>query len=211
MNHLVGKRACLFARVSSFKQSAQRQELELTKFCAEKKISITKKILTTVSGRTKGKRLDVLELISSAKKKEFDLVVVSEISRLGRTPRDLRKTIDTLHDLRILIYFKNLNVLSLDEYGNESLVTNLIIAIYSEFAGEEVRLLSERVKSGLEKTKAQGKQLGRPTNSQESDEKQMKKYSKLIQDLKNGLSLNKCMKIHGVSKNTVIKVKRLIV
>jgi DNA invertase Pin-like site-specific DNA recombinase len=113
--------------------------------------------------------------------------------------------------LRIPIYFKNLNVLSLDEYGNESLVTNLIIAIYAEFAGEEVRLLSERVKSGLEKAKAQGKQLGRPSNSQESDEKLKRKYSKLIQDLKNGLSLNKCMKIHGVSKNTVIKVKRIIV
>lgn len=210
MNHLEGKRACVFARVSTIHQSAKRQELELTKFCADKKISITKKILTTVSGRTKGKRLDILELISSATKKEFDLVVVSEISRLGRTPRDLRKTIDTLHDLKIPIYFKNLNVFSLDERGQESLVTNLIIAIYAEFAGEEVKLLSERVKSGLEKAKAQGKKLGRPTNSQESDEKLMKKYSKLIQDLKNGLSLNKCMKVHGVSKNTVIKIKRLM-
>lgn len=65
-----------------------------------------------------------------------------------------------------------------------------------------MKQLSERMKSGLEKAKAQGKQLGRPTNSEESDEKLMKKYSKLIQDLKNGLSLNKCMKIHGVSNHS---------
>jgi DNA invertase Pin-like site-specific DNA recombinase len=37
----------------------------------------------------------------------------------------------------------------MDDRGNESFVTNIIIAIYSELAQEEKRILSERIKSGM--------------------------------------------------------------
>ena len=97
---------------------------------------------------------------------------------------------------------------SLDDKGNESFVTNIIISIYSELAQEEKRILSERIKSGLVNARHKGKQIGRPEGKQE-DEVLLKKYFRLAADLRKGLSLSQCQKLHDVSRNTAIKVKRL--
>ena len=84
-----------------------------------------------------------------------------------------------------------------------------IISIYSELAQEEKRILSERIKSGLVNARHKGKQIGRPEGKQE-DEVLLKKYSRLAADLRKGLSLSQCQKLHDVSRNTAIKVKRIL-
>ncbi len=106
--------------------------------------------------------------------------------------------------------FKNLGGLeSIDENGNESFVTNIIIAIYSELAQEEKRILSERVKSGINEAKRKGKLIGRPKGTVPVETVRIK-YKKLILDLKNGHSLSQCAKLHGLSRNTIVKVKKII-
>src|SRR5271156_5881178 len=100
---------------------------------------------------------------------------------------------------KIAVLFRNLGGLeSLDDRGNESFVTNIIIAIYSELAQEEKRILSERIKSGLVNARHKGKQIGRPEGKQE-DDVILKKYTRLATDLRKGLSLSKCQKLHAVS------------
>ena len=205
------KRACLFIRVSTDKQDYQRQILELNVFCRQKNLEVAETIATKITGtKTFQDREDLQLLFKSAASKKFDKVVVSEISRIGRNAKDIRNTIDYLHSKKIAIVFRNLGGLeSLDDHGNESFVTNIIIAIYSELAQEEKRILSERIKSGLFNAKHKGKQIGRPEGKQE-DEVLLKKYSRLAADLKKGLSLSQCQKLHDVSRNTAIKVKRLL-
>ena len=204
-------RACLFIRVSTDKQDYQRQILELNVFCRQKNLEVAETIATKITGtKTFQDREDLQLLFKSAASKKFDKVVVSEISRIGRNAKDIRNTIDYLHSKKIAIVFRNLGGLeSLDDHGNESFVTNIIIAIYSELAQEEKRILSERIKSGLVNAKHKGKQIGRPEGKQE-DEVLLKKYSRLAADLKKGLSLSQCQKLHDVSRNTAIKVKRLL-
>ena len=204
------KRACLFIRVSTDKQDYQRQILELNVFCRQKNLEVAETIATKITGtKTFQDREDLQLLFKSASSKKFDKVVVSEISRIGRNAKDIRNTIDYLHSKKIAIVFRNLGGLeSLDDHGNESFVTNIIIAIYSELAQEEKRILSERIKSGLVNAKHKGKQIGRPEGKQE-DEVLLKKYSRLAADLRKGLSLSQCQKLHDVSRNTAIKVKRL--
>ena len=204
-------RACLFIRVSTDKQDYQRQILELNVFCRQKNLEVAETIATKITGtKTFQDREDLQLLFKSASSKKFDKVVVSEISRIGRNAKDIRNTIDYLHSKKIAIVFRNLGGLeSLDDHGNESFVTNIIIAIYSELAQEEKRILSERIKSGLVNAKHKGKQIGRPEGKQE-DEVLLKKYSRLAADLKKGLSLSQCQKLHDVSRNTAIKVKRLL-
>ena len=203
-------RACLFIRVSTDKQDYQRQILELNVFCRQKNLEVAETIATKITGtKTFQDREDLQLLFKSASSKKFDKVVVSEISRIGRNAKDIRNTIDYLHSKKIAIVFRNLGGLeSLDDHGNESFVTNIIIAIYSELAQEEKRILSERIKSGLVNAKHKGKQIGRPEGKQE-DEVLLKKYSRLAADLRKGLSLSQCQKLHDVSRNTAIKVKRL--
>ncbi|MGP8216899.1 MAG: recombinase family protein [Bacteroidia bacterium] len=204
-------RVCLFIRVSTQQQDYDRQILELTQYCESKNYTITKTIATKISGVKKNEeRPDVQELFQAAKAQQFDKVIVSEISRIGRNAREIRNTINYLHDKGINIVFRNLGVESLDENGNESFVTNIIIAIYSELAQEEKRILSERIKSGLISAKKNGKHIGRPNDTKEDVKQVLKKYPKLVADLRSGLSIRKAERLHEVSRGTVIKVKRLI-
>lgn len=212
MNQSAKNRVCLFIRVSTDKQDLSRQLNELDGYCQQQGYTITETISTQISGtKTEKNRPDILKLFDAAKKKLFDAVLVTEISRLGRNAKDIRNTIDVLHKLKIPIIFKNLGGLqSLDDNGDESFVTNIIISIYSELAQEERRMLSERVKSGLDNARKKGKIIGRAKGTVKSKENLLKQYSKLATDLKNGFSLNQCMKLHNVSKNTVIKVKKAV-
>lgn len=202
---------CLFMRVSTNKQDYERQLYELMDYCKLQNYEVTKVIASKVSGRKiKGDRADLDLLFNTASTKQFQKVIVLEISRLGRSAKDIRNTITFLHDHKIPVVFKNLGGLeSLDANGNETFVTNIIIAIYSELSQEEHKRIRENIISGLKNAKAKGKILGRP-EGKIPDKEYLKKYSKLVTDLKAGLSLNKCVQIHQVTKNTVIKIKRLI-
>jgi DNA invertase Pin-like site-specific DNA recombinase len=201
---------CLFVRVSTQKQEFDRQIQELTDYSLKNGYSISKTIATKISGNSNSSERDDLSvLLDSASKGEFKKVIVTELSRLGRKAKDIRSMIDKLHSMGISIVFKNLSGIESLVDGKESFVTNIIIAIYTELAQEERRILVERINSGLAEAKRKGKILGRKKGSSENQTDFLKKYSSLIRDLKNGLSLNKCMKVHEVSKNTVIKVKKL--
>jgi DNA invertase Pin-like site-specific DNA recombinase len=204
-------KVCLLVRVSTEKQDNFRQISELSDFCKERHYQIVKTISSTVSGSRSGAdRPDLVELFEAAHRKEFSKVLVTEISRLGRKAKDIRHTIDKLHENKISIVFKNFGGLeSLDDQGNETFVTNIIISIYAELAQEERRILVERTKSGIQAARKKGVVFGRPKGKQKRTEI-LKRYSKLAGHLKQGRSLQECMKLHGVSKNTVIKVKRLM-
>ena len=204
-------KACLFIRVSTAQQDYDRQISDLTSYCEQKHYIISKVIATKITGtKTLADRQDLQDLLAAASRQEFQKVIVTEISRIGRNARDIRNTIDQLHKKKIAVVFKNLGGLeSIDENSNESFVTNIIIAIYSELAQEEKRILSERIRSGLTEARRKGKTMGRPPGKENIQEIN-KKYGKLITDLRKGTSLTDCSKLHGLSRNTVIQIKKLI-
>jgi len=182
----------IFGRCSKQSQDYSRQLHELDEFASQLRYKVVDTIASKITGKkTYTNRPDLQELFGVVKTKKIDKVLILEISRLGRKAKDIRNTVDYLHQNNVSIVFKNLGGLeSLDKDGNESFVVNIIISIYAELAQEELRF--------------------RPIGSNKSCQEFLKKYSKLANDLKNGLSLNKCMKIHNVSKNTVIKVKKCL-
>jgi len=212
MNQVNQNSVCLFVRVSTDKQNQDRQITDLNNYCSSRGYTIVKTISSTISGtKTITDRPDLKELFQAAKGKSFHKVIVTELSRLGRNSKDIRNTIDYLHKLKIPVVFQNLGGMeSLDENGEETFVTNIIISIYGELAQEERRILSERVKSGMNQAKSNGKIIGRKKGSTKTKNDLLSSYPKLVADLKNGLSLNQCVKLHSVSKNTVIKLKKLL-
>src|ERR1035437_7293796 len=157
----------------------------------QRNYEVTLIISTTISGgKEAAKRHDLKELFAAADKKPFTKVLVTEISRLGRKSKDIRATMDYLHLRNIAIMLKNLGGLeSLDQLGNETFVTNIIISIYAELAQEDRRILVERTKSGLQKAIKKGKTLGRKIGSGMNGKEILKKYSKLAAHIKEGLSL----------------------
>ena len=200
----------MFIRVSTNQQDYTRQIFELNTYCENQGYVVVKTIASKITGsKIQKDRPDLIELLSCAKKKQFDKVLVTEISRIGRNAKDIRNTIDQLHSHKIGVIFKSLGVESLNEEHKESFVTNIIISIYAELAQEEKRILVDRIKSGLVAAKAKGKQLGRP-EGKEDKLVVLRKYPRLVKDLRNGLSLRKAMLVHGLSKGTIIKVKNII-
>ncbi len=202
---------CILARVSTSHQNPDHQVATLEKFCLQRGYHIAHIISSTISGnKTNQKREDLTELLIEAGKGKFQKVVVSEVSRLGRRAKEIRKVLDELHQLKISIVFQQLGVESLDADYKPTLISNLVIAIYSELAQHERELLSERIKSGLSHARAQGKKIGREKGSVESPSQIITKYKPVVRALKQGLSLRQVQKTCSVSRTTVCKVKRAI-
>lgn len=209
MNHVKPK-VGFFLRVSKKSQDYYRQELELKNYCREKNWKHIFTVANKVSGmKSKSERTEVSELFTQINRGNINKVVVTEISRLGRIPKEIRHIIEYLHERKVSIVFKNLGGLeSLDDNGNETVVGNIIIAIHSELAADERKNLVQRIKSGLDAARKNGKRIGRPEGSKMDTKALLKKYPRLSVDLKAGISIRNCMKIHTLSKGTVLAVKK---
>lgn len=204
------EKVCLLLRVSTHKQEVARQRTELMAYCEQRGLDIVHTIASVVSGRKRShEREDIQELLELARQKKFSKVVVTEISRIGRCARDIQNIIDKLHSYGVSVVFKNLGGIESLEDGKTSFVVNVIIAIYAEAAEEDLRLLSDRIRSGLQHAVASGKKLGRPRGGV-STEEILKRYPKLVKDVQAGESLTRCQKLHSVSRTTVVKVKKLL-
>lgn len=200
----------LFCRVSSDSQSYAYQLDELQQYCDAHNYEIVETIANNISGRTGNKRPDLDHLFSLAKKGGFRKVIVTSVERLGRDARMIRRTIDSLHERKISVVFKNQNFESLDANGDETFVTNILISVYAEVSMEDNKQRSAKIRSGLAHAVKKGKVIGRPVGWKKDNDALLKEHAKLVRDLKQGLSLNQCVKLHGVAKNTVIKVKKAI-
>lgn len=146
--------------------------------------------------------------MTSARAKEFDTVCTAEISRLGRSPFEVQKLIEELSILKVNIHIETSNLQTLDTEGKRSPMTDLIIGVLAQFARMERESIVQRVRSGLQRAKAQGKIIGRPTGSTEENRELLLKYKPVVQDIKSNISIRKIAKIHGISQNTILKVKR---
>jgi DNA invertase Pin-like site-specific DNA recombinase len=205
------KKVCILARVSRSHQNPEHQLNTLRQYCERNSLEVVHEISSTVKGSTSNqKREDIKELLLEAKKKPFEKVIVSELSRLGRKPAEVRKTLDELHGLGISLVFTQLGVESLDADGKPTFISSLIIAIHSELAQHETQQLGERIKSGLQLARKQGKKIGRQKGSTESADDFLQKHRKVVKAIEQGLSLRQIQKLHGTSRTTISKIKQAL-
>jgi putative DNA-invertase from lambdoid prophage Rac len=149
----------IYIRISTDKQEAENQLLQLKNFCEKSNYEIYKTYLDIISG-SKDKRPQWDLLFEHARKKYFDLVLFWDLSRFSRS--------GTLFTLQKLQELENLGInwKSYQEHYLDSLgpFKDVVIAIFSSLAKIEREKISERTKAGLERAKANGKTLGRPCN-----------------------------------------------
>jgi DNA invertase Pin-like site-specific DNA recombinase len=206
---MMKKRACILARVSTHHQDPKHQVNALRNYCKANDLQIVKEIKSTVTGNTTNNRRDDLsEVLALAKDASIDKVVVTELSRIGRKPREVQKVLDALTSCQVSVVFTQLGIESLDENGATTLSGNLVIAIHSEIAQYERQQLSERIKSGIEYARSQGKQIGRKAGVTEDVEDFLHKHRKVVKALEQGLSLRQIQKVYGTSLTTTCKIKR---
>lgn len=147
-----------YIRVSKDDQDLQKQRHLLLEYSQQHKILINDFIAVEISSRrTQGERR-ITELID--KLHNGDLLLVAELSRLGR---NMLETLNIIHELT----HKGVKIIFIrqPELSTTGPQTPLLLAIYSYFAETEREFISIRTKQGLAAAKAQGKQLGRPKGS----------------------------------------------
>ena len=203
-------RASIFARISTSdgRQTNERQLADLRSLCGQNNWAVIEEIAEEISGaKSQESREGLTRLIRLAKSGKIDKVVISEISRLGRKVSDGIKVIEELNEAGVSIYIQNIGMETLLSDGRPNYMFKPILLTLMGFAEMERELLRDRVRSGLENARRQGKTLGRPTGSTKTDKDLLKQYPSIVRDLKSGLSIRKAAKLNDVSPTTVQKVK----
>lgn len=201
----------IFGRTSTMEQDYQRQIVDMQKVADKNGYEVVSVITEKISGaKSNDERIGIQKLLEEAKLGMFDKVLVTEVSRLGRSTLETLKLVEELHGYGISIYLHDLKTETLDESGEMNMQTEIMLHMLSLFAKNERRTTIERIKSGMAQAKANGVHCGRYKGTTESRTEFLKKYQKVVEALKRGLSIRECVKVYDVSLGTVAKVRKYI-
>lgn len=151
-----------YCRVSTSKQDVDNQELEITRYARKHKIKVDDCISTEISSSKDKKARRIDELMKRLE--TGDTLIVSELSRLGRSVGQVATMVDELINNKIKFIAIKEDI-KLNGNGKKDMQTTVMVSMFSLLAEIEKQLISERTKSGLEAARAKGKLLGRPKGS----------------------------------------------
>jgi DNA invertase Pin-like site-specific DNA recombinase len=152
-------KVAIYARVSTAKdQSCERQILELRQVAENHNWSVVDEYIDEGISGTKKSRPELDRMLKDALLRKFDVVATLELSRLGRSVKNMCEIADLLKQKSINLFVKNQNI------DTSTIVGELFFNIINSISQYERDLTAERIKSGLENAKRKGVKLGRKTN-----------------------------------------------
>lgn len=203
--------AVIYARVSSVgeRQSTERQVIDLKEYANRNKLIISKVFEEHVSGAKQNiERPILMDCLEYTKANKIDMLLVSELSRLGRNTFEVLSTVKDLIDNRINVYFQKEQMTLLDNNGKPSLFTPILIATLSTCAEMERENIQYRLNSGRRIYIEKGGKLGRKKGSIKTKEQKEEQYKDVLLYLKKGYSIKVTAKLSGVSESTVQRLKK---
>lgn len=208
------KTAVIYARVSSSgamadRQSTERQVTSLTAYASANGYEIVEVFSEHISGATKNAEREQLNsALGFAKENSVDVVLVSELSRLGRQIWEVLEIVKHCIDSGIDVYFHKENLHLFDADGKVSGIAAIYISCLGFCAEMERSNIYYRLSQGRQLAMAKGVKMGRKPGSVKSREKKEHEYAGLIRLLRRGQSLRNAAKLCGVSLSTAMRVKR---
>ena len=195
----LGQRVALYCRVSTADQSCARQERDLIAFATRADYEVVGTFKETGSGM-KLERLERRKVMALAQARHIDAVLVTELSRWGRSTTDLLATLKELETRRVSLIA--LNGMTFDLATPHGRMIATVLAGIAEF---ERDLSQERIRSGIAAAKARGKRLGRQPGQRPKSDRLAPKVLALIEQ---GRSYRLVGRDLGISKNTVADIVR---
>lgn len=186
-----------YVRVSTQKQDCASQKLAIKNYCRYHRIHNLIFVSENISGTKDPSKRKLGELINTVQ--SGDLIVITELSRLGRS---LMMILDTLQYL----LNKGVKVIAIKEgYELGDNVQSKVLAFAFGLSAEiERTLISERTKAGLMRAKAEGKQIGR-RKGQIPRLKLDGRENEIIRLRKQNVSKSRCAILLNVSRITLLK------
>jgi DNA invertase Pin-like site-specific DNA recombinase len=152
------RKIAIYARVSTDEQTVDNQLRDLREVAARNGWEIVHeyidKGISGAKGRDKRPQFD--KLIKDAISRRFDLIACWSVDRLGRSLRDLVDFLAEIHAKKVGLYLHQQGI-DTSTPGGKALFQ--MAGVFAEF---ERSMIVERTKAGLQRARAQGKQLGRP-------------------------------------------------
>lgn len=148
-----------YLRVSTDKQDLENQKVEIEKYTEKNGLTVDRWIQVEMSSRKSFDKRQIDELLSTLKK--GDTLIVSELSRLSRSIREIHNILHILMEKKIFLHIIKQNIITTPDGGND-ISTKILLTVLSMVSEMERDLISQRTKNGLERVKRSGKKLGNP-------------------------------------------------
>lgn len=185
-----------YIRISTDKQTTENQRFEIKNFSGTKQLVIEEWIEETISST---KKLEIRKfggLLNRMQK--GDVLIVSELSRLGRNLMQIMKILHDCMEKDVMVYTVKENY----ELGNN--INSKVLAFAFGLSAEiERNLISQRTKEALARRKAEGQILGRPKGSRSQVRKLTGKEDEIRRLLDKKISYSAIGRILGVHRLTV--------
>jgi DNA invertase Pin-like site-specific DNA recombinase len=194
------KRAVLYLRVSTLDQTTANQERELRQVAERAGWQIVRvykdRGISGAKGKDKRPEFDALH--KAAARREFDVVMAWSVDRLGRSLQDLVGFLSEIHAAGVDLFLHQQGIDTTSPGGKAMFQ---MLGVFAEF---ERSIIQERVRAGLRRAKAEGKQLGRPRIAPELE-------ARILAALKapgRTEGVRKIAKRFGVDPGTVQRISR---
>lgn len=205
------EKSVIYTRVSSNsdRQSTQRQIEDLTRFAKQNDYTISNVYEEHISGATKNeKRTILMECLNFCIANKVDYLLLSELSRLGRSTLQVLKSLEMLHEGGVSVYIQNLGLHTLQSNGEVNPIASIMVTVLAEMANIERSNIVYRLNSGRESYIAKGGKLGRKNGSTKTTNEKKEEYKEVIALLKRKYSIRNVAKITKVSISTVQRIKK---
>ena len=192
-----------YIRVSSDKQTVENQRFEISNFCEKNSLTIDVWVEETISGMTRVENRKLGKLLKKMKK--GDVLICSELSRLGRNLLMIMGVLNECMNRDIQVWTIK------DNYRLGSDINSKVLAFAFGLSAEiERNLISQRTKEALARKKAEGVVLGRPKGSKSAKTKlsgQEKQIKELLGKKVSYSAIGRILGVHRITVSSFVKEK----
>ena len=156
----MNRKAVIYSRVSTNEQTVENQLRVLREVAEKRGLEVVREIsdegISGAKGRDERPGFD--ELIKGSVKNEWDIILVWDVSRLGRSLKHLVSFLEDIQSAHCDMYIHQSGI---DTSTPSGKMMFGMLSVFSEF---ERSMIRERVIAGQQRAKAEGKHIGRKTN-----------------------------------------------
>ena len=190
------KRAAFYVRVSTPDQHPESQLRDLREYAQRRGLTVAQEheYVDHGFGGAKARRPALDRMLENARRRLFDTVIVWSCDRLARSTKHFLQVLDELDSCGV--QFVSLR----EAFDTSGALGRAFLGIVAVLGEMERALLIERVRSGMARARAEGRQIGRARLDVDREQ--------VIIDRRSGMSLTEVAKRHGISRASVCRLMK---